>query len=103
MFRILLGVGGVIAAGLSVLWVVGVARVLDPSFNSQRQLSKMEMGGLAAVGLVGALTILVASGSALAYAKTGSASWLRPAAGGALFGLPLGLAWISLALVASSS
>ena len=99
----LMGVGGVIVAGLGVLWVVGIARVVDPNFNSQRHVSKVEIGGLVAVGVVGALTILGAAGSALAYAKIGSASWLRPAAGGALFGLPLGLAWISLALVASSS
>ena len=92
-----------LALGLGVFWAIGVGMALNPDFNTQRQVSKMEVGGLVVVGLIGVLAILVAGGSGLAYARTEAATWLKPAAGAALFALPLGLAWISLALIASSS
>ena len=69
----------------------------------QRQVSKIEVGALIAIGLIGVVAILVAGGSGLVYAKTEVATWLKPAAAAALFALPLGLAWITLALIASSS
>ena len=69
----------------------------------QRQVSKIEVGALIAIGLIGVVAILVAGGSGLVYAKTEAATWLKPAAAAALFALPLGLAGITLALIASSS
>jgi hypothetical protein len=103
MLRVLLAVSGVIALGLGVLWALGTGHALGSDFNTQRQVSKRELAGLVVLGLAGVLATLVAGIAGLAYAKTEAVSWLRPAAAGALLALPLGLAWIALALIASSS
>jgi hypothetical protein len=103
VFRVLLGAGGVVAAVLGILWVVGIVSVLDPNFNTRRQVSSTELAGLAILGVAGVLATLVAAGSGVAYAKTQAASWLRPTAAAALLALPIGLAWITVALMASSS
>ena len=95
--------GGVVAAGLAILWVVGVVHVHDPNFNTRRQVSEAELGGLTFIGVTGVLAALVAAGSAVVYAKTEATSWLRPAAATAILELPLGLAWIIVELLASSS
>ncbi len=99
--RICLSVGGCLALALAVFWIYGVAVVLDPDFNPRGDPEAEVVVGQAIVGAFGVPAALLAGGSALACARTGSGRWLRWVVVGTLCALPLFALWYYLALLAN--
>ncbi len=102
--RVLSGLYALAALGFAAIWVHEIVAIFDPDFNEDRTLDRGEVVGQALVGFLGVSCVLVASGSALAYATTTARRWLTRMSGATLCAVLLFAFWVfAFALPAVSS